>query len=173
MCAAPVGLALALSLMGCAKASPGALEVGAPASEPPASETVGGVSSTAPTSTTMKTEIATTTATSEPPLPTGPVESIPLPKPGEIPAGKVGSNNTHPPYTGPAVGTEEFIAQLAAKAARQDAQPNTAARVSRDGITISIAQYRPTAGATVTEADEEKMLDEYEDDLARKRSGEG
>lgn len=124
----------------------------------------------------MKTEIATTTATSEPPLPTGPVESIPLPKPGEIPAGKVGkvgTGGTHPPYTGPAVGTEEFKTQLAAKAARQDAQRNTAARVSRDGITIVIAQYSPTAGATVTEADEDKMLDDYEDDLARKRNGAG
>lgn len=173
MRAVSVGLGLVLSVTACADTGPGKLVVGAPASEPEASEPASGVSSTSSISTTVKPEIVTTTAESEPPLPTGPVESIPLPKPGEIPAGKVGSDNTHPPYTGPAVGTEEFKIQLAAKAAKKDAQRNTAARVSRNGITIVIAQYRPTAGATVTEADEEKMLDEYEDDLARKRSGEG
>lgn len=59
---------------------------------------------------------------------------------------------------------------LAERAAKLDAEPNTAARLSEDGREVIVVTYRPVAGE-LSEEQEDRLLDAKEAELAKARSG--
>ena len=105
--------------------------------------------------------------------------SAPLPpsprplNPHSVPSGKIGHAEPEQVFQRvPDIGTEEFVAELEQRARVADAQPYTAARVARNGLSVVVIHYRPVDPAGLSEAEEEAMLDEDEDDLARRLGGE-